>query len=47
MVRHDSGPEADHHMRCPGCGQWFDMRDLKQVAEHIHDGDEVEEDTEE
>jgi hypothetical protein len=31
--------EADHHMKCPGCGQWFDMRDLKQVAEHIHDGD--------
>jgi hypothetical protein len=36
--------EADHHMKCPGCGQWFDMRDLKQVAEHIHDGDfEIEE----
>jgi hypothetical protein len=20
--------EADHHMKCPACGQWFDMRDL-------------------
>jgi hypothetical protein len=20
----------------PGCGQWFDMRDLRQVFEHIH-----------
>jgi hypothetical protein len=20
-----------------GCGQWFDMRDLRQVFEHIHD----------
>jgi hypothetical protein len=31
--------EVDHHMRCPGCGEWFDMRDLDQVAMHIHDGD--------
>ncbi len=31
--------EAEHHMKCPGCGQWFDMRDLKHVSEHIHDGD--------
>lgn len=31
--------EADHHMKCPGCGQWFDMRDLKQALEHVHDGD--------
>jgi hypothetical protein len=29
--------EADHHMICPACGQWFDMRDLGQVAEHLHD----------
>lgn len=43
MTGHDADnlaqTEADHHMKCPGCGQWFDMRDLKQVAEHIHDGD--------
>jgi hypothetical protein len=19
--------EADHFMKCPGCGEWFDMRD--------------------
>jgi hypothetical protein len=31
--------EADHFMKCPGCGQWFDMRDLGQVLEHVHDGD--------
>jgi hypothetical protein len=31
--------EADHFMKCPGCGQWFDMRDLEQVARHVHDGD--------
>jgi hypothetical protein len=31
--------EADHHMKCPGCGQWFDMRELAEVFEHIHDGD--------
>jgi hypothetical protein len=24
--------------RCPVCSRWFDMRDLAQVAEHIHDG---------
>jgi hypothetical protein len=31
--------EADHFMKCPGCGQWFDMRDLRQVIEHVHDGE--------
>lgn len=31
--------EADHFMVCPGCGQRFDMRDMEQVAERIHDGD--------
>jgi hypothetical protein len=20
--------EVDHFMRCPGCGQWFDMREF-------------------
>jgi hypothetical protein len=29
-------------MKCLGCGQWFDMRDLGQVAEHIHDAGEIE-----
>jgi hypothetical protein len=29
-------------MKCPGCGQWFDMRDLGQVLEHVHDASEVE-----
>jgi hypothetical protein len=24
--------EADHNMKCPGCGQWFDMRDLAQSS---------------
>jgi hypothetical protein len=23
--------EADHFMKCPGCGHWFDMRDLSAV----------------
>jgi hypothetical protein len=26
-----------YFMRCPGCGGWFDMRDLGAVFEHIHD----------
>jgi hypothetical protein len=26
-------------MKCPCCGQWFDMRDLGQVLAHVHDGD--------
>jgi hypothetical protein len=34
--------QADHFMKCPGCDQWFDMRDLAQVAEHMHDGSEIE-----
>jgi hypothetical protein len=37
-----AGTEADHHMQCPACGQWFDMRDLAQVMAHIHD-QEIEE----
>ena len=31
--------ESDHFMKCPGCGQWFDMRDLVEVAQHVHDGE--------
>jgi hypothetical protein len=31
--------EVDHHMKCPGFGQWFDMHDLAQVVEHIHDSE--------
>jgi hypothetical protein len=34
--------EADHFEKCPVYSQWFDMRDLVQVAEHIHDGNEIE-----
>jgi hypothetical protein len=34
--------EAEHHMKCPGCGRWFDMRDLGEVVEHIHDASEIE-----
>jgi hypothetical protein len=26
-------------MQCPGCGQWFDMRDLGQVMAHVHDAE--------
>jgi hypothetical protein len=33
--------EADHLMKCPGCGGWFDMRDLGEVVEHVHDQDVV------
>jgi uncharacterized C2H2 Zn-finger protein len=29
--------EADHFMKCPGCGRWFDMRDLGAVFEHNGD----------
>lgn len=31
--------EADHFMKCPVCSQWFDMYDLAQVVEHIHDSE--------
>lgn len=30
--------DADHFMICPDCKQRFDMRDLAQVAEHVHEG---------
>jgi hypothetical protein len=26
--------EAEHFIRCPGCGGWIDCRDLGQVFEH-------------
>ena len=29
--------EADHFMKCPGCGEWFDMRDLDQLLAHVRD----------
>jgi uncharacterized C2H2 Zn-finger protein len=35
VAKHD----ADHFMKCPGCGQWFDMRDVGQVIEHVHDAE--------
>ena len=35
VAKHD----ADHFMKCPGRGQWFDMRDLGQVIEHVHDAE--------
>jgi CRISPR/Cas system type I-B associated protein Csh2 (Cas7 group RAMP superfamily) len=31
--------EADHFMRCPGCGEWFDMRDLGQVLAYVHNAE--------
>jgi hypothetical protein len=31
--------EADHFMECPGCGEWFDMRDLDQMLPHVHDAE--------
>ena len=33
--------EANHFMKCPGCGEWFDMRDLGQILVHVH-GAEIE-----
>jgi hypothetical protein len=26
-------------MECPGCGRRFDMRDLRQVIEHVHNAE--------
>jgi hypothetical protein len=31
--------EADHFMKCPGCGEWLDMRDLVRVLAHVHDAE--------
>ena len=31
--------ELEHYLRCPECGELFDMRDLRQVLEHLHDGE--------
>jgi hypothetical protein len=31
--------EADQFMKCPGCGEWFDMRGLDQVLAHVHDAE--------
>jgi hypothetical protein len=33
--------EADYFEKCPGCGEWFDLRDMAQMAKHIH-GEEIE-----
>jgi hypothetical protein len=34
--------EADHFTKCPVCAEWFDMRDIRQVVEHVHDDSEIE-----
>jgi hypothetical protein len=34
-----AGTEADHFMKCPGCGEWFGMRNLDQMLTHVHDGE--------
>src|SRR5258708_1148510 len=31
--------EADDFMKCPGRGEWFDMRDLAQTLAHVHNGE--------
>jgi hypothetical protein len=37
--------ELEHFGNCPHCGALVDMRDLKQVIEHVHDRwDEITED---
>ena len=41
----DAQSEIDHYGNCPHCGALVDMRDLKQVIEHVHDRwDEIIED---
>jgi hypothetical protein len=32
-------PETEHFMKCPGCGEWFDMRELGEVVKHVHEAD--------
>lgn len=32
--------EMDHFMKCPVCGEIFDVRKLEQAIMHIHDGPE-------
>jgi hypothetical protein len=34
--------DADHFESAPSARKWFDMRDLAQVADHIHDRSEIE-----
>lgn len=35
----DHLPESEkrHYEKCPICDEYFDARDLNQVAEHLHD----------
>lgn len=37
----DDDIESDHMEKCPVCGKTFDMRNLEEVLEHIHDGPEM------
>ena len=34
--------ESEHMVRCPGCGELVDMRDLAEALDHLH-GEEIEE----
>ena len=31
--------DAGHLMKCPGCGDLSDMRDLNRALAHLHDAD--------
>jgi hypothetical protein len=33
--------ERRHFMKCPDCGEYFDMRDLQDVFNHFHKSAEV------
>lgn len=32
---------TEHFLKCRTCGEYFDMRDLSQVAEHEHSGIDI------
>ena len=41
ILQYLSLKERRHFMKCPDCGNYFDMRDLEDVFNHFHKSNEL------
>jgi len=41
ILKYLSLKERRHFMKCPDCGNYFDMRDLADVFNHFHKSNEL------
>jgi uncharacterized C2H2 Zn-finger protein len=41
ILQYLSQSERRHFMKCPDCGNYFDMRDLEDVFNHFHKSNQL------